>query len=81
MTFLEKNMTHHGGKFAAGNQITIADFVLCSYFGNLIKNPKNPVSPMTIPLLDETPKLKAYVDALETNFPALKARGEQQFPM
>ena len=81
MAFVEKNMAHHGGKFAAGNQVTIADFVLCSFFGNFVKNPKNPTSPMLLPLLDPNPKLKAYAMSIETNFPHLKNRGEQQYPM
>ena len=38
---IEKGMAHHGGKFSAGNSVTISDFVLCSYFGNLVNNPNH----------------------------------------
>ena len=40
---MEKNLEHHGGKFTAGNQVTIADFVMASYIGNYIVNPAFPV--------------------------------------
>mmetsp|Transcript_14914 Transcript_14914/g.18745 ORF Transcript_14914/g.18745 Transcript_14914/m.18745 type:complete len:107 (+) Transcript_14914:1148-1468(+) len=35
---IEKTLTHHGGKFAAGNSVTIADFVLASYVCCFIQN-------------------------------------------
>ena len=37
-------MRHHSGKYAAGDSLTIADFVLASYIGNFINNKVNPVS-------------------------------------
>lgn len=36
---MEKTLEHHGGRFAAGNQVTIADFVMASYVGNYLVNP------------------------------------------
>ena len=40
---MEKNLENHGGKFAAGNQVTIADFVMASYIGNCVLNPAFPL--------------------------------------
>ena len=36
---VEANFVKHGGKYCAGNSITIADFVLASYVGNFVNNP------------------------------------------
>lgn len=80
MALCEKQFTHHGGKYIAGNNVTIADFILCSFFGNLVKNAKFEASPMIMPLLDDKPKLKAYAMSIETNFPHLKNRGEPAYP-
>ena len=37
---IEKNLEHHGGRFAAGDKVTIADFIMASYIGNYLLNPK-----------------------------------------
>lgn len=39
---MEKNLTHHGGKFAAGNNVGIADFIMAGYVGNFIMNNESP---------------------------------------
>lgn len=39
---VEKSLENHSGKFAAGNQVTIADFVMASYVGNYVVNPAFP---------------------------------------
>lgn len=72
---VERNLNHHGGKWSAGNCITISDFVLASYIGNFIMNPENPLSPMLKPLCDETPKFKAYCANVMQEFVWLKKRG------
>ena len=77
---VEKNFNHHGGKFVAGNKMTIADFVMASYLGNFIYNPLNPASQIMQGKLDSTPKLKAYAEARETTFPYLKTRGALETP-
>ena len=40
---VEDGMRHHSGKYAAGECLTIADFVLASYIGNFIENKTNPI--------------------------------------
>ena len=77
---IEKTMAHSGGKYVAGNKMTIADFVLASYMGNYIMNPKSPVAAAVQAKLGDTPKFKAYIDARETNFPYLARRGEFETP-
>ena len=39
-----KNMNAHKGSYAAGNTVTIADFVMASYVGNYLTNPAFPIS-------------------------------------
>ena len=78
---IEKTMTHHGGSFAAGNRMTIADFVLASYCGNFIRNSNNPIHAGIQEKLADTPKFKAYCDAVESTFPYLVERGPIESPM
>lgn len=40
----ESNLVHHGGKFIAGNKVTIADFVMIAYVENLLMNKDSPFS-------------------------------------
>lgn len=42
---VEKGMVVHKGKFVAGANMTIADFVMASYIGNFLKNANNPLAP------------------------------------
>ena len=72
---MEKNLIQHGGKWAASNTISIADFIMASYIGNFIMNEQNPLSPMLKECLDETPKFKAYCMAIMIEFKHLKTRG------
>lgn len=53
---VEKNLDHHGGKFAAGNQVTIADFVTASYIGNYVVNSAFPAYNQVSAIVGETPK-------------------------
>lgn len=57
---MEKNLEHHGGKFAAGDQVTIADFVMTSFIGNYLNNPAFPASTQASATLAETPKFQTY---------------------
>ena len=40
----EMNLTHHGGKFIAGNKVTIGDFIMISYIENTMFNTNSPCS-------------------------------------
>ena len=77
---IEKGLAHHGGKFAAGNSMTIADFVLASYIGNFLQNGLNPASASVMAKIDETPKFKQYVTEAKDNFPYLTTRGPMTGP-
>ena len=52
---IEKGLVHHGGKLAAGNHVTIADFVLASYVGNYLGNPYCPAQAGIDGVMDATP--------------------------
>ena len=71
---VEKALAHHGGKFAAGNNVTIADFILASHIGNYIDNASFPISGQVKALLDSTPKFKQYCQTVRDTFPFLKTR-------
>ena len=77
---VEKNFAHHGGKFVAGNKMTIADFCMASYLGNFVYNPLNPISQTMQGKMDSYPKLKVYAEARETTFPYLKTRDAMTTP-
>ena len=36
---VERNLAHHGKKFAAGDQVTIVDFVIASYVRRFLEVP------------------------------------------
>ena len=70
---IEKNLTHHGGRFAAGNKCTIADVCMASYVGNYIDNPNSAMSALgkAAPM---GPKFTAYCQTIRNEFPYLKTR-------
>ena len=70
----EKSLVKCGGPFIAGKKVTIADFFMASYMGNMVTNPLNPASQRIIACLDETPKFKAYCETLKKEFPHLSQR-------
>ena len=72
---VECNLNHHGGKWAAGNNVGIADFIMASWVGNFVMNQENPCSPTLQGCLDETPKFKVYASNIMTEFTWLKRRG------
>ena len=39
---MEKNLNHHNKKWAAGDQISIAEFIMASWIGNFVMNEENP---------------------------------------
>ena len=71
---MEKTLTHHGGKFAGGSKVTIADFILASYIGNCLENPNNPAKVPMEAAMDDTPKFKTYVMTAKDTFTHLKTR-------
>ena len=73
---METNLTHHGKKWAAGESISIADFVMASWIGNFVMNVENPFSPTLKSCLEETPKFKAYCANVMNEFTHLKTRGK-----
>ena len=77
---IEKGLVHHGGKFAAGDSVSIADFVLASYVGNYIENDNCPAKAGILSNLDELPKFKAYAAAAKDVFTHLKTRGPIESP-
>jgi len=77
---VEANLNHHGGKFVAGNEITVGDFVVAAYVGNYcLKNPMFAGSQPFTAALDDTPKTKAYANMIIEALPHLKNR-TQQYP-
>lgn len=53
---VESNLEHHGGRYTAGDQVTIADFVMASYIGNYLVNPAFIGSQQVSAIVGETPK-------------------------
>ena len=72
---VEKNLSHHKGKWAAGNNIGIADFVMAAYIGNFGMNPESPFAPQLKADYDETPLFKQYAMNIMQEFTYLKSRG------
>ena len=73
---IEKNLEHHGGRFAAGNNVTIADFIMASYIGNYLLNPKFAAKDQAMATIGETPKFQAYLQTVQDEFSYLKTRPE-----
>ena len=71
---LENNLNHHGGNYAAGNHVTIADFVMASYIGNYLLNPAFPAAAQAMAIVGETPKFEAYIQTVQNEFTYLKTR-------
>ena len=43
---VEKNLTHHNGKYVGGKTLGMADFVMAAWVGNFFFNDANPIAPM-----------------------------------
>lgn len=71
---VDKNIEQHGGQFACGNEVTIADFVLASYVGNYLHNPAFPISAQAKAIVGQTPRFEAYTLTVLKEFTHLKTR-------
>ena len=65
---LEKQLTTVGGKFIAGNTVTIADFILAAHIHNNCNNPNSPFNNACTATIQTCPKLKAYIVVNKTEF-------------
>ena len=74
------NLRHHGGKFVAGNKVTIADFAMISFIENMMFNPLCPFAPRFQAYLTEFPKLKGYVMVARAEFKGHNAKRTLQTP-
>ena len=65
INMVEKRFERNNGqKFAAGDNLTIADFCMASFIFNMLKNEMSPLSTILGPLLDEFPRFAAYAQRL-----------------
>ena len=71
---VESNLNAHSGKFAAGEKVTIADFVMASYVGNYLINTAFPASSEAMATVGDTPKFEAYMQTVQDEFTYLKTR-------
>ena len=77
MGICEKNLAKHGGKFIAGNSVTIADFVMSSFIHNMIQNPASPLNKPLESKVASFPKFQAYMKVNNAEFAAhIQARGQ-----
>ena len=57
---IEMTLSHHQMNYTSGSQISIADFVLASYFSNFLNNPLSLVN-KRCEWIDKTSKLQTYI--------------------
>ena len=62
---IEKRITANGGKFVAGDKITIADFAIASIAFNLLRNEANPHIAISLPLIKDHEVLRNYSHRLK----------------
>lgn len=75
---IEAAMNHHNGKYAAGDKITIADFVVASFVGNYaLSNPSFPVADQFKAAMDAFPKTKTLAMQLMKDCPGFMTRTEK----
>ena len=70
LALLTANLEKHGGKFAAGNQLTVADCAMVAALVNIWENPAGPWSAAFKPVLAEYPKVQQYNRNLREAFKA-----------
>ena len=75
MSLVCKVMDSHKGKWFVGNKITIADFIMASFMGNLVNNPNCPLKGVCEPMVMNNPRMKAYCATIMSEFTYLKTRG------
>ena len=71
---VESNMKHHGGKYAAGNMITIADFVIAGHMTGCSINKQSPLPfyGLSEQIMPSVPTYKALQDTLMKDLPFLQ---------
>ena len=75
LMLVDKALSSHSGKWVAGNSITIADFVMASFYGNLVMNPNCPLKGVTAPMIMAMPKLKSHSQNVAKEMTYLTTRG------
>ena len=64
----ETQLQMYQTRFLAGNNLTIVDFVMCSYVANVIYNRNGPFSAITKAILSRTPLFAQYCDTILDTF-------------
>jgi glutathione S-transferase len=67
---IEKRLEANGGKYIAGDKITIADFALGAVAFNLLLNEANPHYAETMPFIKDYEVLKKYANGLKEDLAA-----------
>ena len=62
---LDKTMQHHGGKYIAGNSVTIADFIVACLVGTYCLNEACPVAGVGKKLIQKYPTLHGYAKRIQ----------------
>ena len=70
----ERNFNKHGGKFAAGSKLSLADFILVAFINNYLHNSECEISILANSALYLTPKFKSYIDRICEKIPSVKER-------
>ena len=79
MKLVEANIAHHKGKFAAGNSLTIADFVMAGAAQATFLNDKSPMPfhGIAMKVKAECPVYCKYEETLKKELPLLTNRGAE----
>jgi glutathione S-transferase len=80
VTAIEKRLEANGGKYIAGDKITIADFALAAVGFNLLLNEANPHYAETLPFIKDHEILKKYKAGLKEELGAYLAARPQPRP-
>ena len=72
---IESILTRSGGKFIAGSNVTIADFIMAAYVHNMVDNTTNPFYESVFKL-SVGPKFRAYIAVNREEFKALNSKRE-----
>jgi glutathione S-transferase len=78
---IEKRITENGGKYVAGDKLTIADFALASAGFNMLLNEANPHYAESLPLVKDHEILKAYSHRLREDLAERLANRPQPRPI
>ena len=80
VTAIEKRLEANGGKYIAGDKITIGDFALAAVGFNLLLNEANPHYAETLPFIKDHEILKKYKAGLKEELGAYLAARPQPRP-